>query len=129
MENLGVNLPIPRLPKALYIPQMYLKEPVADVPAWTTAAGSLGTVDAAGSISFTVAATDATSYAVTSGSLPGGGSLNTSTGAITGTESGSTDTTTYNFTITATDAQGQTAARAFSITVNHGISNSVRMDP
>ena len=102
---------------------------VSDVPAWTTAAGSLGTVDAAGSISFTVAATDATSYAVTSGSLPGGGSLNTSTGAITGTESGSTDTTTYNFTITATDAQGQTAARAFSITVNHGISNSVRMDP
>ena len=102
---------------------------VSDLPVWTTGAGSLGTVDAAGSISFTVAATDATSYAVTSGSLPGGGSLNTSTGAITGTESGSTATTTYNFTITATDAQGQTAARAFSITVNHGISNSVRMDP
>ena len=102
---------------------------VSDVPAWTTAAGSLGNVDAAGSISFTVAATDATSYAVTSGSMPGGASLNASTGAITGTESGSTATTTYNFTITATDAQGQTAARAFSITVNHGISNSVRMDP
>ena len=61
--------------------------------------------------------------------MPGGASLNASTGAITGTESGSTATTTYNFTITATDAQGQTAARAFSITVNHGISNSVRMDP
>jgi|MDSZ01.1.fsa_nt_gb hypothetical protein len=101
---------------------------VSDVPAWTTAAGSLGTVDSGGSISFTVAATDATSYAVTSGSMPGGASLNASTGAITGTESGSTGTTTYNFTITATDAQAQTAARAFSITVNHGIQNAMRFD-
>jgi len=89
---------------------------------------SLGEVDNGGSISFTVTATDATSYAVTSGALPGGASLNTSTGAITGTESGSTATTTYNFTITATDAQGQTGARAFSITVNHGIANSMRFD-
>ena len=97
---------------------------VSDAPAWTTAAGSLGNVDSGGSISFTVAATSATSYAVTSGSMPGGASLNSSTGAITGTESGSTATTTYNFTITATDAEGQTAARAFSITVLHGIQNS-----
>ena len=98
---------------------------VSDVPAWTTAAGSLGEVGAGGTINFTVAATDATSYAITSGALPGGGSLNTSTGAITGTETGSSSTTTYNFTITATDAQGQTAARAFSILVSHGIANSM----
>ena len=102
---------------------------VSDVPSWTTAAGSLGTVANGGSISFTVAATDATSYAVTTGSMPGGASLNASTGAITGTETGSTATTTYNFTITATDAQGQTAARAFSITVSHGIENSARFTP
>jgi hypothetical protein len=102
---------------------------VSDVPAWTTSAGSLGTVAAGGTISFTVAATDATSYAVTSGSMPGGASLNASSGAITGTETGSTATTTYNFTITATDAQGQTAARAFSITVTHGIGNAMRFDP
>ena len=101
---------------------------VSDAPAWQTAAGSLGNVNNGGSISFTVTATDATSYAVTSGSMPGGASLNPSTGAITGTESGSTATTTYNFTITATDAQGQTAARAFSITVLHGIANSMRFD-
>ena len=93
---------------------------VSDAPAWTTAAGSLGTVSAAGSINFTVAATNATSFAVQSGSLPGGASLNTSTGAITGTESGSTATTTYTFTIRATDAQGQTADRQFTITVSHG---------
>ena len=57
-----------------------------------------------------------------SGALPGGASLNTSTGVISGTESGSTQTTTYNFTIRATDAQGQTADRAFSITISHGAS-------
>lgn len=102
---------------------------VSDAPVWVTAAGSLGSVDAGGSISFTVSATNATSYAVQSGSLPGGASLNASTGAITGTESGSTATTTYNFTIRATDAEAQTADRAFSITVNHGISNAMRFDP
>ena len=95
---------------------------VSDAPAWTTAAGSLGTVANGGTINFTVAATNATSFAVQSGALPGGASLNTSTGAITGTESGSTATTTFTFTIRATDAQGQTADRAFTITVSHGAS-------
>jgi len=93
---------------------------VSDAPAWTTSAGSLGTVANGGTINFTVAATNATSFAVQSGALPGGASLNTSTGAITGTESGSTQTTTFNFTIRATDAEGQTADRAFSITISHG---------
>ena len=101
---------------------------VSDAPAWQTSAGSLGTVSAGGTINFTVSATDATSYAVTSGSLPGGASLNASTGAITGTENAATQTTTYNFTITATDAQAQTAARAFSITVSAGIQNAMRFD-
>jgi hypothetical protein len=95
---------------------------VSDAPAWTTAAGSLGTVSAAGTINFTVAATNATTFGVQSGALPGGASLNTSTGAITGTESGSTATTTYTFTIRATDAEGQTADRQFTITISHGAS-------
>ena len=95
---------------------------VSDAPAWTTAAGRLGTVANGGTINFTVAATNATSFAVQSGALPGGASLNTSTGAITGTETGSTATTTFTFTIRATDAQGQTADRAFTITVSHGAS-------
>ena len=93
---------------------------VSDAPAWTTSAGSLGTVSATGTINFTVAATDATSFGVQSGSLPGGASLNTSTGVISGTESGSTQATTYTFTIRATDAQGQTADRQFTITISHG---------
>jgi hypothetical protein len=101
---------------------------VSDAPAWTTAAGSLGTVQAAGTINFTVAATNATTFGVQSGSLPGGASLNTSTGAITGTESGSTQATTYTFTIRATDAQGQTADRQFTITVSHGASGGAQFN-
>ena len=95
---------------------------VSDAPAWTTAAGSLGTVAATGSVNFTVAATNATSFAKTSGSFPGGVSINAGTGVISGTESGSTQTTTYTFTIRATDAQGQTADRQFTITISHGAS-------
>ncbi len=94
---------------------------VSDAPAWTTSAGSLGTVAAAGSVNFTVAATNATSFAKTSGSFPGGVTINNS-GVISGTESGSTQTTTYTFTIRATDAQGQTADRQFTITISHGAS-------
>ena len=97
---------------------------VSDAPAWTTSAGSLGSNAAGSSVSYTVAATNATSFAKTSGTFPGGVSLNTSTGVISGTESGATSETTYSFTIRATDAQGQTADRAFSITISVGINNS-----
>ena len=97
---------------------------VSDAPAWTTSAGSLGTNASGSAVSYTVAATGATSFAIQSGALPGGVSLNTSTGVISGTESGATAETTYNFTIRATDAEGQTADRAFSITITVGINNS-----
>ena len=100
---------------------------VSDAPAWTTAAGSLGTVANGGTINFTVAATNATSFAVQSGSLPGGASINNS-GVISGTESGSTATTTYTFTIRATDAEGQTADRQFSITISHGASGGAQFN-
>jgi len=101
---------------------------VSDAPAWTTAAGSLGSNAAGSSISYTVAATGATSFALQSGSLPGGTSLNTSSGVISGTESGATSETTYSFTIRATDAEGQTADRAFSITITVGITNSAKFN-
>ena len=97
---------------------------VSDAPAWTTAAGSLGSNEAGSSVSYTVAATSATSFSKVSGTFPGGVSLNTSTGVISGTESGATAETTYSFTIRATDAEGQTADRAFSITITVGIPNS-----
>ena len=31
---MSIKIPTPDLPKSLYIPQMYLKQPVADVPAY-----------------------------------------------------------------------------------------------
>ena len=97
---------------------------VSDAPGWTTAAGSLGSFSGGDTISVTVAATNATSFSKTSGTFPGGLSLNTSTGVISGTESGTTSDTTFSFTLRATDAQGQTADRAFTITINLGANNS-----
>ena len=97
---------------------------VSDAPAWTTAAGSLGSNAAGSAVSYTVAATGATNFAIQSGALPGGVTLNNTTGVISGTESGATAETTYNFTIRASDAEGQTADRAFSITITVGINNS-----
>ena len=87
-------------------------------PTWTTSAGSLVSVSSAGSVNTSVAATgDAPiTYALKAGSsLPTGLSLNTSTGAITGTMPTFSNATTYNFTITATDVEKQATARAFSI--------------
>lgn len=93
-------------------------------PAWSTSAGSLGTVtDSATGTHFTLSATDpegdTVTYAVTTGSLPGGMSLNSSTGAISGdpTNVGSSTTTTFTVTATSTGDVTLTAARQFSITV------------
>mgnify|MGYP001377608710 CR=1 FL=1 len=98
-------------------------------PNWSTAAGSLGTISSGDTQSFTLLAYDddssaVTSYSLQSGSLPGGFTLagDSSIGTISGTESGSTSTTTYSFTIRATDNESQTTDRAFTITVSHGSS-------
>ena len=90
------------------------------VPTWTTAAGQILSFTKLTATSVTVAATgDTVTYSVTSGALPGGLSLNTSTGVISGTGTNDVSVeTTYNFDITATDAQSQTTARSFSIVVN-----------
>ncbi len=103
---------------------------VSDAPTWTTGSGSLGEVVAGGTMSFTIAATgDSTlAYSVASGSMPGGASLNSSTGAITGTESGASADTTYSFTARVTDAESQTADRAFTITVSVGMNNSAQFN-
>lgn len=93
-----------------------------NVPSWSTTAGSLGTF-AGGVVSASATATDADSalsghslaYSVASGSLPPGCSLNSSTGAITGTNTTSGNNT-YSFTLRATDNAGNTADRAFTIT-------------
>jgi len=93
------------------------------VPAWSTAAGSLGTIydSQRSGYSVQVQATDAdgdtVTYALQSGSLPGGTTLNTSNGTISGNVSAVGSNTTYTFTIRAT-AGGIGTDRTFSITVN-----------
>jgi hypothetical protein len=94
-------------------------------PTWSTASGSLGTANNGIAFSTTVEATDpdggSITYSVTTGSLPTGLSLNSSTGVISGTVTGYSEVTTVNFTITATDNAGNTTPRAFSIyvTINY----------
>ena len=107
---------------------------VSQAPSFTTAAGSLGTFDAGASISVDVSATSDSAVNITlvSGSLPTGltlGSTVSNTATISGTESGSdASDTTYNFTLRATDAESQTADRAFSITISVAINNSGRFN-
>lgn len=91
----------------------------SSVPSFTTAAGSVGTVYETAAYTKTVAATsDSTvTYALTSGSFPPDATFNTSTGVLTGTvPTISSGSTTYNFTITATDGELQDVTRSFSIT-------------
>ena len=89
---------------------------VPPLPVITTTYTPGGAVGAA--YSFTFNATSGTppyvSWAVTSGSLPGGLSLS-SAGVISGTP---TTTGVYSFTVTVTDTAGFTAATAFEIVVN-----------
>ena len=102
-------------------------------PVWSTAAGSLGSI--AGDFSGTVATVAATSdSAITysevsspavligSGSGQANCALNSSTGAITTTDFGgsSTAATLYTFTLRATDAEGQTADRVFTLQSSFG---------
>ena len=85
------------------------------IPVWVTAAGALTPGIEGYAYSTSVSATgDTIVYSLTSGSLPTGLSLDTSSGAITGTP---TAAATSNFTITATDAQNQGVARSFSIEI------------
>ncbi len=93
---------------------------VNDYPAWNTSAGSLGTFNEITSISLSVSASDEEGSAITysSSNLPSWLSLNSSTGALTGTSPYISSSTTYNFNITASDANNQSTSRAFSLTIN-----------
>jgi hypothetical protein len=106
---------------------------VSDEPTWTTGAGSLGTIQ--GNFSGTVATVAATgdstlTFSETTSVLTNASqancTLNSSTGVITTSDFGgsSTSATTYNFTLRVTDAEGQTADRAFSLTSSFEIENS-----
>ena len=97
---------------------------VSPAPTWVTAAGTLGTFAGTAAIATqTLTATDATSFAITSGAVATPLTFTTGVGSctITGTQTQHTSAATDNFTVTATDAQGQTAARAFSMTWSFSI--------
>ena len=98
---------------------------VSDAPAWTTAAGSIYTGASVVS-TITLSATGATSFAVTTGAVPTGLTFTSGTGSCTiaGTQTEFTAAATKNFSITATDAEGQTAVRAFSMSFTFGMSGS-----
>jgi hypothetical protein len=89
-------------------------------PIWSTTSGSLGSANEGSTVSISLSAADpestALTYAISSGSLPGGLSLNTSTGSITGTLSEISADTTYSFSVTASDGQN-VISRAFSYSV------------
>ena len=96
---------------------------VSDVPAWVTASGTLGTFNGLAVISeITLTATDAVSFAVTTGSVTAGLTFATGVGSATinGTQTEHTVAATDSFSVTATDAEGQTAVRAFTITWSFG---------
>ena len=103
-------------------------------PTWTTASGSLGSFANGTAVSCSAYATETDSgpitYALVSGSLPGGCSLSVDNNIayITGTESGSTAETTYTFSIEATDDESQKATREFSITITHGASGGCQFN-
>jgi len=104
-------------------------------PSFSTSAGSLGNVEAGGSVSIdvdassdsTVSFSETTSVLTSNSDTPGSTmnlSLNSSTGVISGTAPSPTSETTYNFTLRAEDAESQTIDRSFSITVTVGMNNS-----
>ena len=84
-------------------------------PAWQTASSLSDQYDAT-AISLQLLATDAASYAIASGSLPPGLTMDSS-GLISGTVTGVTVDTTYTFTVTATDPQNQDSPRTFTLTI------------
>ena len=83
-----------------------------NAPVWSD--NTLAGFQAGAAYSDAVAATNSPTYSVYSGSLPSGISLNTSTGAVTGTPS--TGGQSYSFVLRAANADGAVTA-AFSGTV------------
>ena len=96
---------------------------VSDAPNWSTGAGSLGSIvgGLSGAVATVSASGDSIVYSETTNVLTNASlancSLNSSTGAITTTDfdGSSTSPRTHTFTIRATDAQGQTADREFTL--------------
>ena len=109
---------------------------VSDAPVWTTTAGSIGTI--AGNFSGTVATVAATGDTVTfsettdvlENATLANCTLASATGIITTTDFGGDDTESalFTFTLRATDAQGQTADREFTLTSSYGATGGAQFN-
>jgi hypothetical protein len=90
------------------------------LPVFTAAAGTLGTLYETQAVSTITAATSdsAITYYLQSGNLPPGITLDSASGIISGSSSATAASTTYTFTIRATDGQQQDGIREFSLTIN-----------
>ena len=88
-------------------------------PIWNTASGTIATIFEQTSLNVSVSATDpdSTSIVYSSSNLPGWVSLNSSTGALTGTAPDVASSTTYTFDISASDGVNS-SLRSFSIVAN-----------
>ena len=91
-------------------------------PSWSTASGNVGSVEEGNSANFSVSATDydgdTVSYSETGGTVlsSNGLSINSATGAITGTAPIVANDTTLSFTLRAT-ANSKNSDRAFNIII------------
>ena len=114
---------------------------VSTSPTWSTSAGSLGSFSAGSTISglnvqassdSNVTITEVTSVLTSNSNTPAttmnltlsGTPASSATYTISGTAPSPTSDQAYSFTLRATDAEGQTADRAFSITISVGANNS-----
>lgn len=100
---------------------------VSDEPSWVTASGTVGTYAGNTAIStITLTCTDATSFTCSPNPPTAGLTFTSGTGSctLTGTQTAHTAASTDNFTVVATDAEGQTASRAFSISWSFGATGS-----
>ncbi len=117
-EPYDIKVTNPSNLSGIYLDILYVDQ----TPIWSNpASGSLGTYTELDSVNIPLTVTDpesvALSYSISSGALPGGLSINSSTGVISGTINNITSNTTFNFTVRASDGQN-VADRSFSILVN-----------
>jgi len=104
-------------------------------PVWSTAA-NLGSIEEGESVNIQLLAYDddstaVSSYSLQAGSLPSGVTLSgdSSVGSLTGTAPAVDADTNYTFTIRATDDEGQTSDREFTLTItNWTVANSLRFN-
>jgi len=98
---------------------------VGGSPTWSTSSGTIATIAEQTVLNVSVSATDpdGTSIVYSSSNLPAWVTLNTSTGALTGTSPDVASDTTYSFDVSASDGVN-TSSRAFNVIVNAIVSFS-----